>query len=414
MPKQRNVEIRVQPTDEGALPPTLDQRETGHLLEPFIVLAKHKFLILFTVGGVALLTAVISLLLPNDYTAQSRILPPKENTSIATAMLGQFGPLLGATGKDLGIHNPNDMYVAMLRSRTVADALIDQFSLMSVYHKKLRVDARKRLDSATEISAGRDDVISVSVEDKDPHRAADLANAYVDELAKLTRTLAITDASKRRLFFEHEVKTASDELAAAEDALKATQQSTGIIQLDSQAKVMLEAMAELRAQVTAKEVQIQAMKSFATAENPDLVRAEQELAALRAQVARFESGSGGRANSEIALAKVPEAGLEYVRKLREVKYRETMLELMTKQYEIARIDESKDAAIVQLLDKAVPPEKRSWPPRAALVLVSTLLALLIAIAAAFYMEWLQKAKEDPQFVARLHLLKFYLRGDHKP
>ena len=414
MPKQGNAEIRVQATHEGAFPPALGQRESGHLLEPFIVLAKHKFLILFTVGGVALLTAVISLLLPNDYTAQSRILPPKENTSIATAMLGQFGPLLGATGKDLGIHNPNDMYVAMLRSRTVADALIDQFSLMSVYHKKLRVDARKRLDSATEISAGRDDVISVSVEDKDPHRAADLANAYVDELAKLTRTLAITDASKRRLFFEHEVKTASDELAAAEDALKATQQSTGIIQLDSQAKVMLEAMAELRAQVTAKEVQIQAMKSFATAENPDLVRAEQELAALRAQVARFESGSGGRANSEIALAKVPEAGLEYVRKLREVKYRETMLELMTKQYEIARIDESKDAAIVQLLDKAVPPEKRSWPPRVALVLVSTLLALLIAMAAAFYMEWLQKAKEDPQFVARLHLLKFYLRGDHKP
>ncbi|HWF67883.1 MAG TPA: Wzz/FepE/Etk N-terminal domain-containing protein, partial [Acidobacteriaceae bacterium] len=230
MPKQGNAEIRVQATHEGAFPPALGQRESGHLLEPFIVLAKHKFLILFTVGGVALLTAVISLLLPNDYTAQSRILPPKENTSIASAMLGQFGPLLGATGKDLGIHNPNDMYVAMLRSRTVADALIDQFSLMNIYHKKLRVDARKRLDAATEINAGRDDVITISVEDRDPGRASDIANAYVVELGKLTRTLAITDASKRRLFFEHEVKTASDELATAEDALKATQQSTGIIQ----------------------------------------------------------------------------------------------------------------------------------------------------------------------------------------
>ena len=388
--------------------------QEGSFLDPLIVLAKHKLFVLGFAGTAAVLAGIVSLLLPKAYTATAKILPPKESTSIASAMLGQLSPLIGLAGKDLGIHNPNDLYVAMLRSRTISDDLINRFSLMNIYRKKLRVDAEKKLDEATEIIAGRDDVISVSVEDKDPHRAADLANAYVDELAKLTRTLAITDASKRRLFFEHEVKTASDELATAEDALKATQQSTGIIQLDSQAKVMLEAMAELRAQVTAKEVQIQAMKSFATAENPDLVRAEQELAALRAQVARFESGSGGRANSEIALAKVPEAGLEYVRKLREVKYRETMLELMTKQYEIARIDESKDAAIVQLLDKAVPPEKRSWPPRAALVLVSTLLALLIAMAAAFYMEWLQKAKEDPQFVARLHLLKFYLRGDHKP
>lgn len=408
MPKQVNAEIRPHATDEGALPPALEQRERTHLLEPFIVLAKHKFLILFTVGGAALLTAVISLLLPKEYTAQARILPPKENTSIASAMLGQFGPLLGVAGKDLGLHNPNDMYVAMLRSRTVADALIDQFSLMRMYHKKLRVDARKQLDTLTEISAGRDDVISISVEDRDPRRAANIANAYVVELGKLTKTLAVTDAGKRRLFFQGEVKTANDELAAAEDALKQTEEKTGIIQLDSQARVLLEGYADLRAQVAAKEVQIQVMKSFATPENPDLLRAQQELAALRAQLARLESGHGGTGPS-VALARVPEAGLEYVRKLREVKYREAMFELLLKQYEIARIDEAKDAALVQVLDMAVPPEKRSWPPRTALVLAGTLLALLIAVSVAFVLEWLRKANEDPQFTARLHLLKFYLR-----
>lgn len=412
MPQQEHIESRIPPTHEGALSRTLEQRQSTHLLEPFIVLAKHKSLILFMVGGAALLTAVISLLLPKDYTAQARILPPKENTSIASAVLGQFGPLLGSAGKDLGIHNPNDMYVAMLRSRTVADALIDQFSLMSVYHKKLRVDARKQLDTLTDISAGRDDVISISVEDRDPRRAANIANAYVVELGELTKTLAVTDAAKRRLFFQGEVKTANDELAAAEDALKQTEEKTGIIQLDSQAKVLLEGYADLRAQVAAKEVQIQAMKSFATPENPDLLRAQQELAALRAQLARFESGHGGTGSS-IALARVPEAGLEYVRKLREVKYRESMFELLLKQYEIARIDEAKDAALVQVLDRAVPPEKRSWPPRTALVVAGTLLGLVIAISIAFGLEWLQRANEDPQFTARWHLLKFYVQRRSK-
>jgi tyrosine-protein kinase Etk/Wzc len=414
MPHQEQAEHQAREPEEALLAP-LVASDKSYVLEPLIVVVKRKSLIMTLVVGVAVLTAIVSLLLPKYYTANTKILPPQENTSIASAMLGQLGPLIGAAaGRDLGIRNPNEMYVAMLRSRTVSDNLIDRFSLMTVYREKLRVEAKKRLDTATEIMAGRDNVISISVEDRDPRRAADMANAYVDELSKLTKTLAVTDAAKRRLFFEREVKAASDELARVEDALKRTEESTGIIQLDGQAKVMLQAFADLRAQMTAKEVQVQAMKSFATPENPDLVRAEQELAALRTQVARFETGRGGASTADIALAKVPGAGLEYARKFRDVKYRETLLELLTKQYEIARIDESKDAAIVQVLDKAVPPERRSWPPRTALVVASTLFALLLAVSAAFLLEWLQKANENPQFTARLHLLKFYLQRRTKP
>jgi tyrosine-protein kinase Etk/Wzc len=414
MPHQEQAEHQAREPEEVVLAP-LVASDKSYVLEPLIVVVKRKSLIMTLVVGVAVLTAIVSLLLPKYYTANTKILPPQENTSIASAMLGQLGPLIGAAaGRDLGIRNPNEMYVAMLRSRTVSDNLIDRFSLMTVYREKLRVEAKKRLDTSTEIMAGRDNVISISVEDQDPRRAADMANAYVDELSKLTKTLAVTDAAKRRLFFEREVKAASDELARVEDALKRTEESTGIIQLDGQAKVMLQAFADLRAQMTAKEVQVQAMKSFATPENPDLVRAEQELAALRTQVARFETGRGGASTADIALAKVPGAGLEYARKFRDVKYRETLLELLTKQYEIARIDESKDAAIVQVLDKAVPPERRSWPPRTALVVASTLFALLLAVSAAFLLEWLQKANENPQFTARLHLLKFYLQRRTKP
>jgi len=279
---------------------------------------------------------------------------------------------------------------------------------MTVYKDKLRVDARRDLESQTEVIAGKDGVISVSVEDRDPGRATAIANAYIDELTKLTKTLAVTDAGKRRLFFEQEVRTANDDLAAAEQALKHTEETTGLIQLDNQSKVMLQSYADLRAQVAAREVQVQSMRSYATPENPDLVRAEHELSALHSQVASFEGGEAGHSSINIALSKVPSAGLEYVRKLRDVKYREALLELLTKQYEIARIDESKDASIIQVLDQAVTPERKSWPHRSIIVLLATLLAFQFSLIWAYLAESLQRAKEDPQHLARLQILKMYL------
>jgi tyrosine-protein kinase Etk/Wzc len=388
------------------------EAERKHFIEPLIVMAKHKALILGTVAGAALLSVVIVLLLPQYFTAEAKLLPPQQSQSMASAMmsqLGQLAPLLQAAGgKDLGIRNPNDMYVAMLKSRTVADALIDRFSLMNIYHKKLREETRRRLEDLTQIAAGKDGIISISVDDRSPGRAAEMANAYIDELEKLTRTLAITDAGKRRIFFEREVKAANDELATAESQLKQTEETTGIIQLDSQARVMLEAYADLRGQVAAKQVEIQAMRSFATAENPDLIRAQQELAALQTQLSRFERGQGTRSPTDLALEKVPGAGLEYVRKFREVKYRETLFELLAKQYEAARIDEARDASVIQVMDKAVPPEKRSWPKRGLFVLAVTLFALLLGILLAYVTESLKRTKEDPQFAAKWHLLKAYL------
>ena len=393
------------------------ETERKHFIEPLIVLAKHKMLIMGTVVGAALLSLVVVFLLPQYYTAEAKLLPPQQSQSMASAMMGQLSqlaPLLQAAGgKDLGIRNPNDMYVAMLKSRTVADALIDRFSLMSVYHKKLREEARRRLEDLTQVVAGKDSIISVSVDDRSPGRAAEMANAYIDELEKLTRTLAVTDAGKRRIFFEREVKAANDELATAESQLKQTEEKTGIIQLDSQAKVMLEAYADLRGQVAAKQVEIQAMRSFATPENPDLIRAQQELAALQTQLSRFERGQGNRSPTDLALERVPGAGLEYIRKFREVKYRETLFELLAKQYEAARIDEARDASVIQVMDKAVTPEKRSWPKRGLFVLVVTLVALLVGILLAYLTEGLKRTKEDPQFAAKWHLLKAYLWSGSK-
>src|SRR5947209_7700735 len=403
MTPQEKQEVQLHVSEEIPLAPIYEGEERRHFLEPFILLA-------------AVFSGAVAFLLPVYYKANVKLLPPQQTQSIASAMLGQLGPLIAASGKDLGLRNSNDVYVSMLRSRTLTDKVIDQFSLMSVYHEKLREETRKRLDDLTDIIVGKDGVISISVEDRDRKRSAEIANAYVNELEKLSRSLAITAASRRRLFFENEVKITSDELANAEVALRKTMESTGIIHLDNQSKVMLDAYANLRAQLAAEEVQIQAMRSFATPENPDLIRAEQELAALRAQMQQLERGQGGSSHSiaDVPLEKVPTAGLEYMRKLREVKYREALFELLAKQYEVARIDEAKDSAIIQPLDSAEPPERHSWPLRGLVIIAGTVLGLLIAIVWVYVSESLERAKEDPQYLARLQMLKMYMFKGRKP
>jgi uncharacterized protein involved in exopolysaccharide biosynthesis len=384
----------------------------GDLLDLLIVLVRYKRFVLTFVAATAALSVAIVMVWPQYYAAETKILPPQQSQSIASAMLGQLGqlaPLIGAaSGKDLGLRNPNDMYVAMLRSRTIADQIIDRFSLMSVYNKKRRVDARRRLDSLTEIDAGKDGVISVSVEDRDPRRATDIANAYIDALEKLTHTLAVTEASKRRLFFEGEMKMASDDLGKAELAMKQTQEKTGLIMLDSQSRAMIESVAGLRARVAAQEVVVKSMQSFATADNPDFMRAQRELAALRDQQTKLETGSGKRFFTDVAIENIPEAGLDYLRKLRELKYREALFELLAKQYQAARIDEAKDVPIIQVLDVAVVPERRSSPKRAVVVSAVTFLALLLAVVCVYVKETLAYAKADPHYSTRLQLLRSYL------
>jgi tyrosine-protein kinase Etk/Wzc len=425
MAQLENAKLELKVTDEPAV--ESGEPEVFQFPELLIILVKRKFFILKFVGMATVLAVIFALLLRNTYTANAKIMPPQQNQSMsAMAMLSQLGPLASLAGQGLGLRSPSDIYVGMLRSRTVADALIDRFSLMSVYKEKRRADARRVLEDRTLIVAGKDGIISITVDDSKAfwfsgarsidlsrQRAADLANGYVEELEKLTKTLAVTEASKRRAFFERETRMAMDDLANAEQALKQTQEQTGLIMLDPQSRAMIESLSSLRAQVAAKEVQVQAMRSFATPENPDLVRAEQELAALRDQQAKLELGHGKRSIADLPIENVPAAGLEYIRKFREVKYRETLFELLAKQFEAAKIDEARDALIVQQLDIAVPPEKKSGPLRAVIVVGAALLSLLLSMMAGFFMERLEKAKEDSQFSARFHLFRFYLRGRQK-
>ena len=384
----------------------LDDEKGADLIERLTVIGDHKTFIFIFVTIATVVAIVVALWLPYIYQATTKIMPPQQNPSAATALLAQLGPLAALAPRDLNLRSPSELYIDMLRSRGVADGLVQRFSLIQVYRSKDIEMARSKLQSASEINAARDGLISIGVSDGDPKRAADIANGYVEELQKLTQTLGVTEAGRRRLFFEHEVQKVNEELANAEQSLKQTQEKTGMIQLDSQAKAMIEAMVRLRSQVASKEAQVQAMRIAATDKNPALMRAESELASLRAQQARFEAGQTTGSIADFPMGKVPSAGLEYIRKLREVRYRESLLEALTKEYEIARIDEAKDASIIQVLEPAVPPLRRISPRRTVIVAVTMFSALFVAITFVLFAESIERARQDPVRAVQLQRLKY--------
>jgi len=377
------------------------------LLEVLAILAAEKRFILRFFVGAALLSTLFAFLLPVRYEGNAVMLPPQQNSSVGSALMGQIGsgsslgalaPLASLAGGGLSLKNPADMYVSLLTTRTVEDGLIQRFNLMSEYREKRLSDARKELERRTTAVAGtKDGLIRITVEDHDPKRAADLANGYVEEFRKLSATLAITEAARRRLFFEQQLQQAKDNLSAAEEAMKATQQSTGVLQIESQARSLIESAAILRAQVAAKEVQIQSMRSFAAEDNPRLILAKQELVALQSQLDKL-AGSQQDDGSDIVLSKgrVTGAGLEYMRRLRDLKYNETVFELLAKQFEIAKLDEAREGSVIQVVDAAVPPDKRSSPHRILIIVSVTLTAFLVA---AFWVVLRQRwslAYREPQ------------------
>ncbi|MBV8631343.1 MAG: chain length determinant family protein, partial [Silvibacterium sp.] len=316
------------------------------LLDLLIMLAERKRLIFWITAGFGLVAIVVSLLLPVKYTATVTLLPPQQNSSMGAqlaAQLGSLGGLAQIAGGNSGLlKNPNDMYVAMFKSRTVEDAMIDRFALMQEYRKKYLSDTRKAFEKyATIDGSGKDSLIHISIEDHDPRRAAAMANGYVDAFRGLSQNLAITEAQQRRLFFEDQLKQANQNLGKAEEALKETEQKTGMIAPDSQARALVESAASLRAQVAAKEVEIQAMQTYATGENAQVVNAQQELASLREQLAKLGGVSDNPDSIIVPKGRMTAAGIEYVRRLRDVKYYETIFDILARQFELAKLDEAK-------------------------------------------------------------------------
>jgi len=358
-----------------------------NISELLATLARHKKIIGGITAGAAVVSLVISLLMTPIFRAETKILPPQQNSSIiASQLLNQMGGFASLASSAVGIKNPNEMYIGFLRSRTVYDKIIDRFGLMKLYDAKYREDARKDLAEALAARSGKDGMIVVSVEDRDPKRAADMANAFVEEMIGVSKGLALTEAGQRRLFFEEQLKDIKLALASAEEGIKGFQEKTGALKIDDQARTVIQGIGNLRAQIAAREVQYKVAQTFATPQNPDLQRIEEELRGLKAELNKLEQKGGNSPDPLMPTGRMPSVGMEYLRKLRDVKYNETLYELLAKQYEMAKLDEARDAVVIQIIDKAVQPERKVKPKKAIMVAFSTFIAFLFSILLAFFIE----------------------------
>lgn len=386
------------------------QGDEINLLDFLIALVKHKRLIFSITTGAAVMTAIISLIMPPIYRAETKILPPQQQSSMASQMLNQLGAIAGFAGGSLGIKNPNDMYIEILKSRYILDRMVERFGLMERYNAKYREDAQKAIAAALVVQDNKKSgIITIVIEDKDAKIAAEMANAIVEELRSFTKGLAVTEASQRRLFFEEQLKDVKASLVRAEEGVKGFQERTGALQVDSQAKAVIEGIANLKAQIAAKEVELRVIKTYSTPHNPDVQKMEEALRGLKAELGRIEGRGDAGHDPLMPIGKMPAVGTEYLRKMRDLKYTETLYELLVKQYEAAKLDESRDAMLIQVIDKAISPEKRAKPKRTLMVMLATVLGFLFSIFVAFVAEYKEKAVYNSKNKERFSELRKHIK-----
>jgi len=350
----------------GAQPRPSDDEpiDVGTLLAPL----RHRWrLWLGTIVLAGLAGLAGSFLIAPEFTSTTTFLPPQQQQSTAASALASLGGLagLGALG---GVKSPADQYISLMQSVTVGDRMIERYHLMDVYKTKFRVDARKELASHTQIALGKkDNLISVAVEDTDRKRAASMANEYVEELRRMTSTLAVSEAQQRRLFFEKQMQDTKSKLIAAQQALQQSGINAGDIKTEPRAAA--EQYAQLRAQATAAEIKLQTLRSSLADTAPEVLRQTTLLDALRAKLEQLGATSQPESSAP-----------DYVSKYREFKYQETLFDLMAKQYELARVDESREGALIQVVDVAQPAEVKS-KPRRGFIAVACALAMAVVMAA---------------------------------
>lgn len=359
--------MRALSGDRAALRPAL------RALRPFII---WPFL-------AALIAIGVSFAVTPTFTATTRILPPQQGGGAAALFASQLGSLAGIAGAAAGIKNPADQYVTFLRSTTISDRLIDRFKLRDQYAEEFIEDVRKQLERNSAINAGaKDGIITIEVDDPSPARAAEMANAYVEELQELTNALAITEAAQRRVYFESQLKQVTSRLAKAEEALRESGVSASLMNVEPRSAV--EVVARLRAAVMAAEVKVSLLSNMMTDRNPEYRLALKELSELKEQLAKVEAGSR-------PTAAAPRGGEAYIAKYRDFKYQEALFEMMAKQLELAKLDESRQGTLIQVIDTAQAGEKKSWPKRGAIAALTWLTTLLLVV----FLELLRARHRQP-------------------
>jgi uncharacterized protein involved in exopolysaccharide biosynthesis len=333
-------------------------------------LNKSRKLILWGTALAGAFAFAATFLITPKFASTVRLMPPQQSQSTAAALLGSLGGLAGLAGSGgaagaLGLKNPADQWIGLLNSRTVADGLISRFDLRKRYDLEHLYLARIELDDRTNIQAGKDGLITIDVVDEDPEFAAKLANAFVDELRKLTNSLAVGEAAQRRVFFEQQLKTAKEGLEKADLTLQASGLNEGVIKASPEASVGV--MADIQGKLAAIEVRISVMRGYLNDGSAELKALLLEQAQLRSQLSRVQQASSSPTS---------EKAQKYIKSVRDVKYYETLFEIMARQYEIARVDEAKDGALIQVVDPAIAAEKKATPKRGLITAIASALVMI--------------------------------------
>lgn len=372
-----------------------------------LIFVQRKWLILgWALAG--LVIAIIAIIrVPTLYKAEATIMPPQQEQSSA-ALLSQIGALtaIAGVGSNLGLKNPADLYIAILQTNLVADSIVDRFHLEDVYHIPDRDGAAGRLRKRSKFVANKTGLIQVTVEDGDPKRAVALVNGYADELFRQNNRLAIGSASQRRQFYEQQLAQEKDRLADAEVAMKKTQIATGVLQVSGQAQNIILEEANVQANITAHEVQLGALLASSTEQNPDVIRLRTELAGLREQLNKMQHGTNGAMLSQ---REFPEAGLEYIRRERDVQYHQALFDLLARQLEAARIDEAKASPSVQMVDPPLLPRAKSWPKPFLFILIGLVVGTMFGCIRATMIYLYNYADTDPGLRDRYAQIKQAMR-----
>ena len=347
------------------------------------------------------LTFGVSKLMPKVYESTATLVAPREgsgsNVLGGLAASGLIQQVPGLAIASLPSFTPNrDLLVGVLKSRTIAQGVVDRFGLQARYRTQYVDDAIRALRGATTIAISRKGVISVKVEDGDPAIAAAMANYHIELLDKLAAQYGTGEAGRQRTFLTGQLARSRVDLDAAEQALRRFQEQNRAIVLQEQTKGAIEAAARLKGEIIAAEVQLQVMRNFATEANPEIVALRRRIDEMNRQLAQMQYGnesirqSGTRERGDFAVpfARVPQVGLELVRLTREVKVQEVLVTLLTQQLEQARIAEARDTPVVQLLDLAVPAERHSRPRVVRNVAIVGVTTLVFGVLLAFLLDGL--------------------------
>jgi tyrosine-protein kinase Etk/Wzc len=341
-------------------------------IDLMIALGQQRILFLRICLVGAVLSILVAFMVPRYYSATTLLLPPQQQGSANANALAQLSALGGLAGVG-AVKTPDEMYVALLKSRSIQDGLIQRLNLLARYEVTSVEMARKILTDRTSVVGDKKSgFIKLTVDDVDAKFSASLANAYVPELQKLLTRLALTDAQQRRVFFEQQVNKTKNSLNEAEVKFRISQAASGLVVTQALAEAGVKESAALRGQIAALEVQLQTLTRFATEEHPDVQRVSAELSAMRRQLSSIEQGSGRKSNTKLH-------GTTAVQLYRDMKVQEVLLEALIKQLEMARADEAKEGPLLQQVDQAVVPEKQSKPTRWLIIMAGSIIGVFVAL-----------------------------------